>query len=646
MTTYNASGYAYDSALLTYDGGLAGSTSFPIAGVFVAFTDGPYVANPSWTEITPYVRSISTSRGRTDDLEDFPAGTAQLVLDNRDRRFDPFYTTGPYYQQLIPRRQIRIVGQANGVNYEVFRGFVAGWPVEWIEAGFDSTVTIQCFDALGLMANEVVTTDWAGTYTRSLNPVHYWRADEAQPVSTIKDEIGGWNVVPFGAQPIKAFETPALGNGLLSGSLFTVDWSFTGPSPENYGTVTFATWMQLSTYQADVPGFPGNFYTSTMFFQDGNVQIVVRRGGTTATLSQVLIYVDVYRGGTRYTRQMLFSPPFGSIDDPFHVAVVGTDTGASAPNMTVYLNGEAQSFATTTSSGTAFFSNFSGFQSQYAAFQEAASWRRGLSATEIRGLYEFGVGRIQETSSARMARLRETTDFPASLTSFTSSPVATVTEIGSGAGVIQEMQLTKDSEGGEMYVSKAGVLTMTPRFGNFAGRSATSQATFTDSGAGLRYGPELLIEYDADSLKNDITVQISGDGEANVYNDANITEYGGAATTIETYLPDIAAGTALATAKSGVYGTLVPRISPIDVSVNTTQADWQTILGLELLDRVTFKRTPTVGNQFDRDALIQGIDHQIEPGVWRTQLTLSMRYTSPLIVGDSVRGRVDFNYCG
>ena len=94
----------------------------------------------------------------------------------------------------------------------------------------------------------------------------------------------------------------------------------------------------------------------------------------------------------------------------------------------------------------------------------------------------------------------------------------------------------------------------------------------------------------------------------------------------------------------GVESALVPRISPLDVSVNTAATDWATILGLELLDRVTFKRTPTVGNQFVRDALINGIDHQIEPGVWRTQLTLSMRYTSPETLGDPVLGRLGYNY--
>jgi hypothetical protein len=34
------------------------------------------------------------------------------------------------------------------------------------------------------------------------------------------------------------------------------------------------------------------------------------------------------------------------------------------------------------------------------------------------------------------------------------------------------------------------------------------------------------------------------------------------------------------------------------------------------------------------------------PGVWNTQLTLSMRYTSPLTLDDDIFGTLDFNYLG
>jgi hypothetical protein len=82
--------------------------AIPTPIVEIAFNDTPYVNNPTWTDVTTYVRSIDTSRGRTDDFADFDTGTASVVLDNRSRLFDPFYTAGTYYGKLLPRRQIRI----------------------------------------------------------------------------------------------------------------------------------------------------------------------------------------------------------------------------------------------------------------------------------------------------------------------------------------------------------------------------------------------------------------------------------------------------------------------------------------------------------------------------------------------------------
>ena len=115
---------------------------------------------------------------------------------------------------------------------------------------------------------------------------------------------------------------------------------------------------------------------------------------------------------------------------------------------------------------------------------------------------------------------------------------------------------------------------------------------------------------------------------------------------IETQLNSPTSANDLAVYELGTQGALVPRVQPIDLSPNTANSDWTTILGLELLDRVTFTRTPSVGNSFSRAALINAIDHTFTPGQTQTQVSLSMRYTSPLVLDDSVRGKLDFNYLG
>jgi hypothetical protein len=125
------------------------------------------------------VRAINTSRGRTDDWQNFDSGSATVVLDNRDRRFDPMYSSGPYYGNLQPRRQIRIDATTDNVTYcDVFRGYVDGWPVEISDAGYDSTVTVSCYDALGLIAQNTIPADWSDNYITSLNPTHYWRLNK------------------------------------------------------------------------------------------------------------------------------------------------------------------------------------------------------------------------------------------------------------------------------------------------------------------------------------------------------------------------------------------------------------------------------------------------------------------------------------
>ena len=132
--------------------------AYPVAKVEIAFNDGPYVASPTWTDITSYAREMSIDRGRDDDWGEF-YGSASVVLDNRTRLFDPFYTSGTYYGKLLPRRQIKISAIYGGTTYPVFRGFITGWPPTWTDAGKDSTVTLNCFDALGLLASDSLPAD-------------------------------------------------------------------------------------------------------------------------------------------------------------------------------------------------------------------------------------------------------------------------------------------------------------------------------------------------------------------------------------------------------------------------------------------------------------------------------------------------------
>ena len=632
--TYNETGVTYDSTAYTWEGERYQPTVFPIAGIFVAWDDGPYVANPTWTEVTTDVRRLNIHRGRSSDFDQFETGTATIVFDNRNRKYDPFYTSGSLYGKLLPRRQVRITAQIGGVLYEVYRGFIAGWPVTWSEYGKDSTVTVQCFDALGLMVNEQVPTDWADYVTRSIGPQRYFKCNDSAATAVARDSIGTGSVQLTNDLPASyanMFETDGMDEGLLSKSLFfpryrCADSTITsGDAPFSVTFWVRGTSALTSTYNNFVIGYGGYSFLVSV------------------TSSQIT--VSVYTPSITYNRTINigYYPSYGQ---PFHMAIVGNPTTADRWNPTYYING-VQATTTTTSTAGGLRQDSLNIEMNFINMQEVAFFTKVLTAAEVQLIYNAGRSRIVETTSARMTRILGTTSFPTALQSFPTSPVGTVAEIGSGNGVIPELQLVADSEGGEIYISKAGVLTMTARRDVFnATKSKNVQATITDSGSGIRYGQEVEIVYDADNLKNDVTVNFSGDGEVFTTNAVTIAAYGANATTIETQLDSPTSAADLATLELGVEGVLVPQISPLDVSANTAAADWQSILGLELLDRVNFKRTPTVGNQFSRDALVNAIDHQVEPGVWRTQLTLSMRYTSPLTLNDSVLGKIDYNYLG
>src|SRR5262249_52375189 len=65
---------------------------------------------PVWTDISSKVLEIQIPGGRQYDLDTIQAGTCTLTLDTPDRRFDPTYTAGLYYPNVLPMVGIRVSG--------------------------------------------------------------------------------------------------------------------------------------------------------------------------------------------------------------------------------------------------------------------------------------------------------------------------------------------------------------------------------------------------------------------------------------------------------------------------------------------------------------------------------------------------------
>src|SRR3990167_3483839 len=127
------------------------TTLYPSLKVDVAFTTDPTDGSPSWTDITAYVRSFRTRRGRQHDLQRIEAGTMDMVLDNRDRRFDASYAAGAYYPNVLPLRRIRVYSQWSSVTYPVWQGYVEAWPPSWPDGGKNDIVTLHAVDGFKVL---------------------------------------------------------------------------------------------------------------------------------------------------------------------------------------------------------------------------------------------------------------------------------------------------------------------------------------------------------------------------------------------------------------------------------------------------------------------------------------------------------------
>jgi hypothetical protein len=209
---------------------------------------------------------------------------------------------------------------------------------------------------------------------------------------------------------------------------------------------------------------------------------------------------------------------------------------------------------------------------------------------------------------------------------------------------LNELQIVTDGEAGELYTDASGVLKFVARdWFATSTRSNTSQVTFTDTGTGVFYDhSSLRLSYDADLVRNDVTVSFTGNGNVNTTDSTSVASFGSASENLATYLADPTQAKTLANYLVTIYKNPKLRIEPFVVKGQLNPSyDWPRLLALELLDRFTFVRTPSVGSAISQYMLLQSIEHRITPGTWETVVNGSARFTGWFIIGTSLIGGTD-----
>jgi hypothetical protein len=121
----------------------------------------PIGADATWTEITQWVRSwslrVGSSKGDDPTLR-YDAGTASIVLNDGDRRFDPDNLAGPYVVAgatlLKPMCRVKIVATWAGIDYPLYYGYADDWKSDYDESGNWTTCTLPATDAFKRFAAE------------------------------------------------------------------------------------------------------------------------------------------------------------------------------------------------------------------------------------------------------------------------------------------------------------------------------------------------------------------------------------------------------------------------------------------------------------------------------------------------------------
>ena len=679
---YDQSGVIYNGTVdgvdtFTYSGGTltASTENLPILGVFIAFTSGAYDPTPNWVEVTQYVRSVNLQRGRTDELEQFQGGKASVLLDNRTRIFDPFNTDSPYYNNLKPRKQIKIVAQWNGVQYPMFRGFVSGFPVEWTEAGKDTVTSVDCFDLMSFMGAENISADWVVSYLQELGAQSIIRNDvkigtfiseDAELITQYSTQpnygtVGGSNLMaetlsfkpaPTGSGNISVSDSVmGLGSssGLTStsGSLTSDTFTFIDLVPQRFSAITGGSalvfWVKIDSTVGleDDDGFVILAASSLAGASVASASVsvgVMFDQAVAPTIGSVYVRLRIFATTVNLTTTLAVN------DSQPHCVIVNHD----GLNWNVFVDGRNVNTSAVSFAGVSPYLRTSLINSgtrQTIYWGYAASFDRALTSEEITRLSLLGANTFIEPSDDRFTRLFTSSNLPVELLdiddTFNFFDVQALPP--EGAPLLPALQQVANSEGSVMFVDGAGILHFWSRNTVFGfTESATSQITFADDGTGFPYSNRSLrVMLDGDQMRNDVTVLDSFDRAFTARSQASILEYGAAAETLDTLLVDVNSAQELAQRIVKIFDEPDIDLEPFTLQGQYDPDVWGDLLGLELLNRFTFKRTPPVGSAIVKEMLIQQVSWDMTPSTWECTIKGSARFTGWFTVGLSLVGGSD-----
>lgn len=625
--------------------------TFPTVTCGLAYGSGPTtdLTTATFTNEVTRLKSGSTTRGRSNELDAITTGTARATFLNADRNFDPNYNTN-----VVPLLPVRFSAVFNATTVPLFTGYVTGWPQEYNAPNYAET-NVTCVDALEVIRNNKVLGDPWFTQWNITTPTHWYRFGDSD---TTARDITSQGAFYTGAPTTRA--------GVYSGN-------YTQGADS---CVTMSTDDKATTLAGGSIGFVGLtlagvnvlsiWFTSSA--TDGlNRRVLWNFGTVSASTDYAYAYLNTTGGLSVELQGGIGSDTIlstGRVDDgnPHHAVVVvnanGNDASSEVLANTCYLwvDGVKQdtSSATFTTMDTSYLASpnvaarVGDFVTRPAGavsmlpwagkVDELMVWTSGTVLTNAQqaDFYNAGDnGWENDTTGQRVGRYLDAAGWPAAMRDLDAG-YTTMTAAGSVTDAMAGITTAVKAEAGLLFATPLGKVAFRDRYRRLIDNNSLSPiATFGDgSGSEFPYLHDgFVLQYDRDRIRTAATGNRANGPTITVIDAGNRaglrTEAIG-----ELAVTDDNIVRARLEYVVDKYSDPVLRVDSIAVRPRPPEATdtwafamlWSVLLNADLSQQIAVVRRPqglAVGSAITLNVLVEQVTHNFAPFDWVTVVALS-----------------------
>lgn len=593
-------------------------------------TDDLAETTPAWLDATSTVRAVTTSRGRSTELDLVDAGSANIMLSNLGGDYDP------PEPPLRPLNRWWVREQFAGVTQDIFKGYAESYDYNWPGAGgADAVVTVVCTDEFKILARDRLPTtdpprDTYGDLVMFDGPAGYWPLDNALTSQQMDPVIGEVLTYVFTAAfanfgAIVGQET-AGSAGTTSTGYFTTAPLEAGKSGDAGGLSEFT----IEFWHQSQVGLPAATETLIAGPESNATWTWRARLNTDGTFT-----VEAKNsGGTNHSVTSTTAVALASGTENW-LHVVGAISGGS---LRLYINGmEEDSVAFTGSFGTLdtgavmiVGNEGNDISTKQRNFDEIAFYRYGLAAARVSAHYVAGTQRgflRSQDPGVRMGAVLDAVESmaPRAIRSGSRSMTGSYMR---GQNLLDELRQAEkaDAVDAVLFIAKDGTVTFLDDGHRSVSPWDTSQAFFSDSDpppTGLPYR-DLAVDYSDSFIATRWDVTPSGGTIATASDATSAAQFGNRPQSLNDLpITSGADASAIAAAMLAKYKDPMVRITTIDVDTAHPEVT-EAVFALDIGARIGILRVMTPASSpstLSTEVFVQSIDVTIEPTEpWRVRL--------------------------